>query len=339
MSTQETSTHHMIHNMMRTPDLSDEQFVGAVCGLRPCRRGGLRIETERLGSKTIVHHYGHGGCGVTLSFGSAQLAADLVDGVAKPNQSIAVLGAGIVGLTTARELLNRGYKVRLYADKVAVQTTSAIAAALWLPVGIDHGDTPGQVELINDALVRSKRVFDGLDPETYGIQDLDMYEPMSSSTDEFVFENGTIEPPRAIEAFPFATNAVPGRVFTSKFIHNNQFLRVIHDEVLALGGEIVERKIESSNELGELDETVLVNCLALGSKQVFGDERVYPARGVIVHVKAQDLGYGVHDGYRYLFPRKDALILGGCFQEERWDEVPDQVMIDEILDHHRRFFA
>jgi D-amino-acid oxidase len=84
---------------------------------------------------------------------------------------------------------------------------------------------------------------------------------------------------------------------------------------------------------------LIVNCTALGSKTLFGDDAIYPARGVLVHMLPQDLGYCVHDGYKYMFPREDALILGGCFQPDRDDDRPDEEMVREILDHHRRFFG
>ena len=60
------------------PDLSDSALLRVVSGIRPCRRGGVRIEADQLGSKPVVHNYGQGGCGVTISLGCAQLAADLV---------------------------------------------------------------------------------------------------------------------------------------------------------------------------------------------------------------------------------------------------------------------
>ncbi len=322
-----------------TPDLSDEQYLGAVCGLRPCRHGGLRVETEQLGSKKIIHNYGHGGCGVTISFGSAQLAVDLVSKAAPKGDRIIVLGAGVVGLTTTRELLHRGYQVIIYADKIAQDTTSSIAGALWLPVGIDFGDSPAKVQRMHDVLQRSQTVFRSLDPKLYGIEDLSIYEPKISSTEPDLFDTGIIAKPIKIDSFPFECAAEPGRVFKTLFIHNNRFLSAIHKDVIELGAEIRQRKFASIDELADLNESVMVNCLALGSRALFGDKQVYAARGVLVHMKPQDLGYGIHDGFKYLFPREDALILGGCFHEYDWDDKPDQEMIDEILNHHRRFFG
>jgi D-amino-acid oxidase len=45
-------------------------------GLRPAR-SRVRLEAERSGNLTIVHNYGHGGSGVTLSWGCAEDAAEL----------------------------------------------------------------------------------------------------------------------------------------------------------------------------------------------------------------------------------------------------------------------
>ena len=58
------------------------------------------MRAEGLGDKTLVHNYGHGGAGITLSWGSSHLATTL--GLGRHRGAVAVLGAGIMGLTTAR---------------------------------------------------------------------------------------------------------------------------------------------------------------------------------------------------------------------------------------------
>ena len=39
------------------------RVIRSVVGLRPFRRIGFRLEAERFGRRTVVHNYGHGGCG------------------------------------------------------------------------------------------------------------------------------------------------------------------------------------------------------------------------------------------------------------------------------------
>lgn len=56
------------------PGLSEKDVIEAVVGLRPFRKNDVRIETENVDGKLVIHNYGHGGAGVTLSWGSARLA-------------------------------------------------------------------------------------------------------------------------------------------------------------------------------------------------------------------------------------------------------------------------
>jgi hypothetical protein len=84
-------------------------------GVRPHRRGGVRLELEEgpletpSGKKHLIHNYGHGGGGITLAWGCASATRDLVATLlqrldAKPQPTVAVLGTGIIGLTVASEL-------------------------------------------------------------------------------------------------------------------------------------------------------------------------------------------------------------------------------------------
>ena len=79
--------------------LSPAFFDRSVVGLRPGRVGGFRLATEKLTEKLVVHNYGHGGDGYTLSWPCAQWAADQIS-AAQP-KSIGIVGAGVSGLTTA----------------------------------------------------------------------------------------------------------------------------------------------------------------------------------------------------------------------------------------------
>jgi len=329
----DTSTH-----LFAPPDLGDDQFIGAVCGLRPCREGGVRLEIEPMGTKHIVHNYGHGGCGVTISLGTAEIAANLVDQIADRDTPIAVLGAGVVGLTTARELLMRGYSVSIYAQEIARNTTSMLAGALWLHTGLDFGDSPREQALKHEILIRSRAGFRSIDRQRFGVEELPVFEPAETQTDDALFADCVIEPPIQIDAFPFPCHANPGRMFTTDFIHTPRFLDALVEEITQLGGEFHQRTIGSREELLSFEQAVLVNCMAMSSDLIFDDDQIYSARGVLVHMKPQRLGYCIHDGYKYMFPREDALILGGCFQDGRLDDEPDEKMVQEILTHHRRFF-
>lgn len=321
------------------PQLHDDMVMRAVCGLRPCRHGGLRLDTEPIGPKLVVHHYGHGGCGVTIAPGTAEIVCGLVETNASAGEPVAVLGGGVVGLLTARKLVETGHAVRVYAEKLGTETTSALAGALWLPVGVEFGTGPSDQQRKRQILRDSLGIYRSLDSDRYGIEELDVFEPAGSHTEEGLFEPGSIEEPVPIDAFPFPCQAEPGRKFRTLFIHTPRFLRMLIEDLHCSGVRFEQHRFIEQSDLHALPERVLVNCLAMGSRALFDDPAVYPARGVLVHLKPQALGYCVHDGYKYMFPREDALVLGGCFQPDHTDTRPDDAMIREILDHHRRFFG
>ena len=59
------------------PQLDRSKIVGGAVGLRPSR-SEVRLEVEYIGERKVVHNYGHGGAGVTLSWGCAEEVANLV---------------------------------------------------------------------------------------------------------------------------------------------------------------------------------------------------------------------------------------------------------------------
>ncbi|HEU4435489.1 MAG TPA: FAD-dependent oxidoreductase, partial [Pyrinomonadaceae bacterium] len=121
------------------------RVIREVVGLRPYRPSGFVVDAQRLGSKLLVHNYGHGGAGVTLSWGTASLAVDLMrDYVTTRRRAtptrFAVLGCGVSGLTTAR-LLQRHFQngpgtVTIYAKDLPPNTTSNVAGAWWSPTSV-----------------------------------------------------------------------------------------------------------------------------------------------------------------------------------------------------------
>src|SRR3990170_2594905 len=86
-------------------EISLDRVVKETVGLRPFRKKGFRLEKEELGNKTIIHNYGHGGSGWSLSWGTGSIAVELAQTTRE--KSFAVMGAGGVGITTARVLQNQ----------------------------------------------------------------------------------------------------------------------------------------------------------------------------------------------------------------------------------------
>src|SRR2546421_12914438 len=111
-------------------------------GVRPHREGGvcLKLDDELIpsqhGSKFLIHNYGHGGAGITLSFGCASVVADHVQSLmrgmrrSRTRASVAVIGSGVIGLTGAAELRRRWRRlpITIYAKGLDVEKTAAFMA-------------------------------------------------------------------------------------------------------------------------------------------------------------------------------------------------------------------
>jgi D-amino-acid oxidase len=60
------------------PEVREKKVLGHAVGLRPGRHA-IRLEAEVVGGGgVVVHNYGHGGSGVTLSWGCAEEVVGLV---------------------------------------------------------------------------------------------------------------------------------------------------------------------------------------------------------------------------------------------------------------------
>ncbi len=78
-------------------NVSWDRIIRRVVGLRPFRPSGFVVRADRLGDQVVVHNYGHGGGGITLSWGTSELAAREADAAASAGERrAAVLGCGVV---------------------------------------------------------------------------------------------------------------------------------------------------------------------------------------------------------------------------------------------------
>jgi D-amino-acid oxidase len=60
------------------PEIAGARVIDHRVGLRPARTA-VRLEREVLpGGRALVHNYGHGGAGITVAWGCAREAAELV---------------------------------------------------------------------------------------------------------------------------------------------------------------------------------------------------------------------------------------------------------------------
>ncbi len=72
------TTNRIIAECSRVLNIERPNVLAARVGLRPFRKSGVRLEREKLrDGRMVIHNYGHGGSGFTLSWGCAREVLDL----------------------------------------------------------------------------------------------------------------------------------------------------------------------------------------------------------------------------------------------------------------------
>ena len=152
------------------------RVIRSSVGLRPYRPSGFRLESENFQGKQLVHLYGHGGGGMTLSWGTANMAVAMLTGQSA-GTAAAVIGAGVVGLSTATLLQRQGFAVTIYAASMTPHTTSNASAATFFPSHVIDRDkvTPEFTGRLETALRTSYHAYQRLVGPRYGVRWYDSF--------------------------------------------------------------------------------------------------------------------------------------------------------------------
>jgi glycine/D-amino acid oxidase-like deaminating enzyme len=316
-----------------------ERAIGTVVGLRPFRPSGFVVRAEKLDGKLLIHNYGHGGAGITLSWGTAQLAVELAAGW--DARDCAVIGCGVVGLSTARLLQLRGYRPVIYARDLPPGTTSNIAGGLWSPVTVfdDERGTPEFRRQFGEAARFAFRRYQTMAGAGYGVRWMPSYYlsrsgPRRPRTQSPYDEIDALYPDaRQLEPRenPFPLPYVHRRY--SMLIEPSIYLNALVRDFELAGGRIVVREFASARELAALPESLMFNCTGLGSRALFGDQELTPIRGQLTFLLPQpEVDYMTlgPDDY-YMFPRQDGILLGGTHERDVWNTEPDRATEERVL--------
>lgn len=327
-------------------NVSRDRIIRTVVGLRPYRPSGFRVEKEDLGGgRTLVHNYGHGGAGVTLSWGSAWLAVEELLGDAPPPARAAVIGCGAVGLATARLLQRRGVEVTIYTKDLPPDTTSNVACAQWGPYSVS--DARVHTEAFEDRLERaariSHRIFQEMVGARYGVHWLPNY-PLSD-----VPFGGPGQPDRLGDLFPETRDLEPGthpfpvrhaREYTTMMIEPPVYLGALMRDFQLAGGRIRIRGFGSLDEIAGLPERRAVNCTGIGARELVGDEELVPLKGQLTVLLPQpEIRYIALNQGLYMMPRADGILLGGTRERGEWSLEPNREAEERILAGHADFFG
>lgn len=322
--------------------VSPDRRIRTVVGLRPYRPSGFVVSAEKIGGKLLVHNYGHGGAGMTLSWGTAHLALEESRAFERPASKTryAVIGCGVSGLSTARLLQRRGGLVTIYAKALAPETTSNKSGALWLPTSVFNQSQISAkfAEQFRSACLISQRSFKRLVSPQYGVRWIETYELLSGEESlEFEMPGG---------ADLYARMAIlndPKRYFGSEYVRRystmliepRTYLGALVRDFYRAGGKIVVKEFKSLDEIATLLEPVVFNCTGLGAKSLFNDSEMIPVRGQLeVLLPQREVDYCYLGLAGYMFPRRDGIVLGGTWDRDNWSLEPNPEQGAQILANH-----
>lgn len=344
---------------LKNPNLSEDCILGYNVGIRPYRKSGIRLEAEYLKGKLVIHNYGYGGSGLTLSLGGSQEVVSILKEELRKNPdmmryspSIAILGAGVIGLSSAYELLIQGYRVTIYADQFSPNLTSNVAAGIWSPPAIPTDASEEQKRVLARILDTSTHRFQTCllsdNPEFAGVRLLTAYtfkadtDVVNEASKMFQHSHEHEETVRV----HFDNGIVKiGKRKQVLGLDGKLFMEDLFSKVQSHGGLIAQRLFKTIEDVEALSESIIINCTSLGSRELFKDQEFTPIRGHVVYLHLQeDIDYMISQNVPHstnywttLYPWCDRLILGGVFEEGEENCVLDQHVIETLISNARNF--
>jgi D-amino-acid oxidase len=235
------------------------------------------------------------------------------------NHRIAIIGAGVSGLTCGVVLAENGFEVHLLAADLISKTTSAVAAAMWFPYDAEPAD-----KVVPWAL-ESYDVFRALthDPAT-GVSMIELRQFRRSED---------LQIPAWAETFNARSTKSTEFVMTVPLSDSSIYLDYLRTRLLVAGGKLTTGiRLDKPEEVDPAFDLV-INCAGIGARTLVSDLDLEPHRGQVVLVEKLDLpGAVVCDDppLMYAIPRTNDCVLGGT-NEISDDLVPDPDVTAAII--------
>ena len=336
--------------------MTPERIIRITVCTRPFRPTGPRLNVEAVGETKVVHNYGHGGSGWSLSWGSSAIAARkamALAGLAGGPPVVAVIGSGALGLTSALQLQRMGARVTIYARERAAFTRSMRATGSWTPdsriADADRvaADFPALWEQMARETYATHQTYLGTEGDPVVFSDRYM---LSGAADL----PRTVEPPPILTApgikpirfaeyrldglaprsIPLPVSASPFPVGETRMVSAMQFnvaelAHRLETEFLSQGGRIETRAFNTPADLTALPEKIVINCTGYGAKALFEDKEMIPVRGQIAWLAPQpEVNYGLHLRGVTVLSRPDGIVVQATRNDMNGvgidDETPDR---------------
>lgn len=330
-------------------DADPRRIMNITVCLRPFRAAGPRLDAETVGDKLVVHNYGHGGSGWSLSWGSAREVVPKA--LSTGERDIAVIGCGALGLAAAITAQRMGANVTIYAKEWMPEVRSSRATGIWSPdsriaqEGAVSADFPALWERMTRTSFRMYQSYLGLPGNP--VEWVDRYllydAPPPPRADPVGFAHygarvRDLTPPSESlpsESHPFAAPIV--RRLSLPMFNIAEYGRVLMAEFRMAGGRIETTEFHTPADLGRLKQKAVIDCTGYGARALWKDESVVPVRGQIAWLIPQpEVNYGVVYDNVTMLARRDGIVIQQTGADEGWgfndaNEAPDRAEAETAL--------
>jgi D-amino-acid oxidase len=258
--------------------------------------------------------------------------------VADPAADVLVLGAGVIGLTTAVSLAEAGLAVAIRAAQPPQQTTSAVAGAIWGPHLVEDSDRVAR--WCADTLATFIRLASQPGTGVHlvsGCEAGPAWYPFPAAADP-LRGLGEISPCRPAE-LPAGFTA--GWRYTAPACSMPVYLEYLLARFGRAGGRLDVGPVASlAAAARDTAAPVIVNCTGIGAHGLVPDPALTPVRGQVVIVENPGLteffiGFD-HAAAEvtelaYIFPHDGRVVLGGAEVAGDWSLEPEPAVAARIL--------
>src|SRR5262245_56573649 len=309
----------------------DRIFRTTVC-LRLFRAAGPRTDVEHVGNKVVVHNFGHGGSGWSLSWGAADLAVTKAREAATGSRDLAVIGCGALGLTAAITAQRRGFRVTIFAKERPPDVRSSRATGVWSPdsrIALTSAAAPefgAQWEAMARTSFAMYQSYLGLPgtpvewTDSYILSDTTpsarngAEQQGATATHDFAhYQSRIADITPEVQDLPPGTHPFPTKYTsrTSRMTFNiADYSRQLMNDFLVAGGVIETREFQSPQDLASVPQRVIIDCPGYGGRKLWSDESIVPVRGQIAWlIPQEDVHYSLVYKDLNVVARRDGIVV------------------------------
>jgi D-amino-acid oxidase len=243
-------------------------------------------------------------------------------------ERVVVVGAGVVGLSCAVRLAEAGFEVEVVARDAPLDTTSAVAAAIWYP----YRAFPYERVLGWSRTTFAELASLAATEAAAGIRMRWGLELLRRADPPLPWWSDAVPDLEVVEGAGVPAGYRRGWRFRAPVVDMPRYLPWLEARLARAGGRLTSADVEDLAPLG----SVVVNCAGLGARELAGDPTVEPLRGQVVVVEQVGMAEWVIDDTdpahpTYVVPRTDEIVLGGTDDAGVWDLAPDPAVAESIL--------